>query len=146
MLSSKKSLVFEKVSVPIAEISFLYNSLQNSFSDFLMAEIISLTDFKKTELKVAKILSVEDIAGKDRLYKLEIDVGEEKPRTLFAGIKQFYAKEQLVGKSIIVVANLQPRKIGALESQGMLLAAQAEDGSFALLTVEKAVKPGTPAE
>lgn len=111
-----------------------------------MAETISLDEFKKTELKIAKVLSVEDIPGKDRLYRLEIDIGEEKPRTLFAGIKQFYSKEQLLGKSIVVVANLQPRKIGAIESQGMLLAAEAEDGSFALLTVEKPVKPGTPAE
>ena len=111
-----------------------------------MAEIISFNDFQKTELKVAKIISAEDIPGKDKLYKLEIDIGEEKPRTLFAGLKQCYTKEQLIGKLIVVVANLQPRRIGSIESQGMLLAAEAEDGSYALLTVEKAVKPGTPAE
>ena len=113
-----------------------------------MVEIISFDEFKKTELKVAKILSAEDIPGKDKLYKLEIDIGEEKPRILFAGLKPFYSKKELQGKSIIVVANLQPKPLKGtgIVSEGMLLAAVAEDGSFAFLTVEKPVKPGTPAE
>ena len=98
-----------------------------------MPEIVSFEDFKKLDLRVAKILSVEDIAGKDRLYKLEVDAGEEKPRTLFAGLKQFYTREQLQGRTIIIVANLQPRKLGSIESQGMLLAAKAVDSSYALL-------------
>ena len=111
-----------------------------------MTEAISIDEFRKVELKVAKILLVEDIVGKDRLYLLKIDVGEEQPRTIFAGIKEFYSKEQLQGKSIIIVANLQARRLGSIESQGMLLAVKAVDGSFALLTVEKEVMPGTPAE
>jgi len=107
-----------------------------------MAEIISFDDFKKTELKVAKILNAEDIPGKDRLYKLEIDIGEEKPRTLFAGLKPHYDKEFLVGKQIIVVANLQPRRIGSVESQGMLLAVDVDDKPI-LIFPEKPVPEGS---
>ena len=107
-----------------------------------MAEIISFDDFKKTELKVAKILSAEDIPGKDKLYKLEIEIGEEKPRILFAGLKPHYEKEFLIGKQIIVVANLQPRKLGPIESQGMLLAVDVDDKPI-LIFPEKEVPEGS---
>ncbi|HIH21164.1 MAG TPA: hypothetical protein HA222_00680 [Candidatus Diapherotrites archaeon] len=111
-----------------------------------MAETISFNDFKKAELKVAKILSVEDILGKDKLFKLSIDVGEENPRTLIAGVKESYSKEELVGKQIIVVANLERKRIGSLVSEGMLLAVKASDASYALLTIEKEAAAGTLVE
>lgn len=107
--------------------------------------LITFDEWQKIELKTAKIISVEDIPGKDKLYKLGIDLGSEK-RTLVAGIKQFYSKEQLEGMAIIVVANLAPAKIAGIESNGMLLAVKNEKGEYSLVTVDGEVAPGTKAE
>lgn len=87
------------------------------------AGLINYNHFSKMKLKVGKILEVEDIEGKDKVYKLSVDIGEPEPRTLVAGLKLFYTKEDLKDKYIIVVSNLEPRKIGPFVSQGMLLAA-----------------------
>lgn len=96
---------------------------------------IAFDDFAKVELRVAVVLSAERVKGKDRLLSLQIDLGEEKPRPLVAGVALNYAPEQLVGKRIIVVANLEPRKFGKnLVSHGMLLAAKSAD-QLTLLTV-----------
>jgi methionyl-tRNA synthetase len=105
-------------------------------------EYIEFTDFQKVVLKVGEILEVEDIPKAKKLYKLKVDLGEEQPRTIVAGIKAYYTPEELKGKKVIVVANLKPKKLMGIESQGMLLA--ANDGeNFSLLTVEKPVKNGT---
>ena len=105
-----------------------------------MAEI-SYEEFSKLELKAGTILSAEKVPGADRLYKLSVDVGEEQPRTLVAGIAQQYSVEQLAGKQIIVVANLAPRTLRGIVSQGMLLAADA-DGAPAILSPDKNVPNG----
>lgn len=104
--------------------------------------MVSFEEFKKIELKSAKILAVEDIAGKDKLYKLQIDLGTEK-RQLVAGIKQYYSKEELLGKTIIVVANLEPAVIAGNQSNGMLLAVKTIEGKYSVLTVEGNVAAGT---
>ncbi len=101
---------------------------------------ISFDEFKKAELKVAEIKNVEDIDGADKLYKLEVDVGSEK-RTLVAGIKNAYKKEELIGKKIVVVTNLEPAKIRGITSHGMLLAA-TKDGNVSLLTIDKKIENG----
>jgi methionine--tRNA ligase beta chain len=80
------------------------------------------------------------------LYKLSIEIGEAAPRTLVAGLKPFYSKEQLTGKQIVVVANLDPRPLAGILSQGMLLATKNEKGAYSLLTVEEPVKPGAMVE
>lgn len=108
--------------------------------------MISFVDFSKIELKIAVIQKVDDIAGKDKLFKLEIDAGEGKNRTLVAGIKPFYSKEQLLGKQIVIVANLEPKSLAGILSEGMLLAVENAEGKFSLLTVEEKVKPGTMVE
>jgi methionyl-tRNA synthetase len=105
---------------------------------------ISLNDFKKIDLRVATILEVEDIEGKDRLFKLKIDLGSEQ-RTIVAGIKQCYSKEELKGKQIIVVANLEPAKIAGIVSNGMLLAIGTPE-NLSLLTTDKPRKPGEKVE
>jgi methionyl-tRNA synthetase len=102
--------------------------------------LISIDDFKKVELKSAKVLAVEKVEGADKLLKLQIEVGEEK-RQLVAGIAQHYDPEELIGKTIIIVANLQPAKIRGVESQGMLLAVSDGD-SLSLLTSDKPVGSG----
>ncbi|MBI5884666.1 methionine--tRNA ligase subunit beta [archaeon] len=96
---------------------------------------ISFDDFEKIELRVAKIISVEDVPNADKLYRLEIDLGSEK-RQLVAGIKQDYSKEELAGKQVIVVANLQPARIKGIESNGMLLAVKAKEG-YTLVTADR---------
>ena len=99
-----------------------------------MSDIIKYEDFKKVELKVGTIKKAEDIEGADKLLKLEVDLGKETgKRTICAGIKKYYKKEELIGKQIVVVVNLEPRKMRGLESQGMLLAAVNEDESKVVL-------------
>ena len=103
-------------------------------------ERIKIDDFFKIELKVAKVLEASEIEGADRLLRLRVDLGSQT-RQLVAGIKKSYTPEELVGKHIIVVANLQPATVRGVESQGMLLAASTEDGPV-LATFDKAVAPG----
>ncbi len=103
---------------------------------------ITFDDFLKVDLRVAEIKACEDVEGADKLYKLTIDMGEE--RTIVAGIKLYYSKEELVGKKIAVVANLEPRKLRGIISHGMLLAASNEDkSSVVLLTLDKDIPNGS---
>ncbi|AEA11797.1 methionyl-tRNA synthetase, beta subunit [Thermoproteus uzoniensis 768-20] len=83
--------------------------------------LISIDDFKKIELKVGKVLEAQRIEGSKKLIRLVVDLGSEK-RQIVAGLAEHYAPEALVGKYVIVVANLQPRRLMGYESQGMLLA------------------------
>ncbi len=91
-------------------------------------ETIEFKDWEKLDLRVAKIMKVEEIEGADKLWKLELDVGDLGKRIICAGIKEHYSKEELVGKKIIYFLNLLPRKMRGVESQGMLLAASAPKG------------------
>jgi len=105
--------------------------------------IISFDDWSKLDLRVGQIIKVEDIVGADKLYKLTVDIGHEK-RSLCAGIKEFYSKQELKGKKIIVFVNLTPRKIRGIESQGMLLAAVSDDYSkVVLISPEKDIESGS---
>ena len=90
--------------------------------------IITFNEWNKLDLRVAEILEVEDIKGADKLYKLKIDLGTET-KTLVAGLKQNYTKEELEGKRIIVLTNLEPKTMKGIVSQGMLLAAVNADHS-----------------
>lgn len=104
---------------------------------------INFDDFAKVELRVAEIQNVEDIKGADKLYKLEVSLGEEV-RTICAGIKQFYNHDDLKGKKIIVVANLAPRKLRGIESKGMLLAASnANHTKVSLISPDQDMEPGS---
>ena len=89
--------------------------------------MITIDDFKKIELKVAQIKEVSEHPQADRLYVLKVDTGTEV-RQLVAGIRLGYAKEQLIGRRVVLVANLQPAVIRGVESQGMILAASDEKG------------------
>ena len=98
--------------------------------------------FSETELKVAEVKTAEAVPKSKKLIKLTIDVGEDADRTLVAGIAGHYEPEELVGKQIVVVANLQPAKLMGIESNGMVLAASV-DGAPVLLQPDKAVPNGT---
>ena len=102
---------------------------------------INYDDFGKLDLRVAKILSVEKIPGKSRIIKGEIDLGEEK-RNVIIGGAEFYETDDLVGKIVIVVTNLVPKKIAGIESNAMLLAADMNGKPF-WLTVDDEVALGT---
>ena len=108
--------------------------------------MVNYDDFKKIDLRVAKILEAVRVEGSEKLIKLQIDVGDPPAgggqRQLVAGIGTVYEPEVLVGKQIIIVANLEPRKLMGHESNGMLLAASDDLGSV-LLVPESEVKPGS---
>jgi methionine--tRNA ligase beta chain len=104
--------------------------------------IVTFEDWSKLDLRVAQIKEVEEIEGADKLYKLTVDVGSEiGERTLCAGIKEHYSKEDLEGKKIVMIVNLAPRTMRGIESQGMLLAAVSDDHSKVTL-----VNPGDESE
>ena len=102
---------------------------------------VTIEDFKKCDLRVAKVLQAEEIVGADRIWKLTIDNGSEK-KQIVAGIKKFYTAEQLVGRSIIVLNNLAPSVIRGVESNGMLLAAKHE-AQLSILTVDSDLPAGS---
>ncbi|OGN06477.1 MAG: methionine--tRNA ligase subunit beta [Candidatus Yanofskybacteria bacterium RIFCSPHIGHO2_02_FULL_38_22b] len=106
-------------------------------------DAITYDDFKKLDLRVAKILEAQRVEGSDKLVRLQIEVGELGERQLVAGIGTVYEPAILIGKQIVIVANLEPRKLMGHESQGMLLAASDELGPV-LLAPESEVKEGTP--
>ena len=103
---------------------------------------ISIDDFMKVQLKVAKVLEAERMPKSQKLLKLKVDAGEPEPRTILAGIAESYEPEALVGKSIVIVANLAPRKMMGTESNGMVLAASPDGGPAIVLNAEPAA-PGT---
>lgn len=113
---------------------------QNSVPDG-NADEITIDQFRQVDLRVAEVLAAEKVQGADKLLKLKVNVGEEE-RQIVAGVAQYYAPEELVGKQIIIVYNLKPAVIRGNESRGMLLA--AKDGEvLGVLTVDKRVKNGS---
>jgi methionyl-tRNA synthetase len=107
------------------------------------AQVITIDDFVKVELRAATVLEAEKVPKTEKLLRLIVDLGEAQPRQILAGIAQHYAPEDVVGRKIIVVANLAPRKLRGLESNGMLLAASVgEDGRPVLATFGEDVPNG----
>lgn len=110
--------------------------------------MISFEEFKKVDLRVAKIINAERVEGSEKLIKLQVDLGPstgsggQGQRQIVAGIGKYYEPEKLIGREIIIVVNLEPRKLMGLESQGMLLAANL-DGEPVLLMPDREVPSGT---
>jgi methionyl-tRNA synthetase len=106
--------------------------------------IITIDDFAKLDLRVALVLAVERVPKTEKLMKLELDLGDEK-RTIVSGIAQFYEPEALVGKRIVIIANLKPARIRGVESRGMLLAAggRADGEDLGVVTFDREIPPGT---
>ncbi len=103
--------------------------------------MISFDEFKRLDLRIGKITKVESVAGADKLLRLEVDIGSET-RQLVAGIAERYAADALIGREIVMVTNLEPRVLKGVESQGMLLAADAS-GEPVLLSPDREVPPGS---
>jgi len=102
---------------------------------------ISIDEFMKVELRVAKVLEAEAVPKSKKLLKLKVDTGSDQ-RTIVAGIAEAYQPEQLVGRTIVIVANLQPAKLMGVESNGMVLAASPEGGLPMLVSVDPSIPPG----
>jgi methionine--tRNA ligase beta chain len=103
--------------------------------------MVSYNAFKEMEIRVGKVLEIEDIEGADKLYLVTVDIGIEV-RKLVAGIKPWYTKEELVGKTVVVLVNLEPKVIRGVESKGMLLATLS-DGKLSMLTTDRETSPGS---
>ncbi len=103
---------------------------------------ITYDDFQKIDLRVARVLSAERVPKSTKLLKLQISVGAER-RQVVAGIAQHYAPDDLVGKTVVVVFNLQPAKLMGQESQGMILAASDDSGKLAILTPAVEIADGS---
>jgi len=103
---------------------------------------ISIDDFSKIDLRIAKIVNAEHVEGADKLLKLTLDLGEAGPRTVFAGIKSAYRPEDLIGRLTPMVANLAPRKMKFGMSEGMVLAASGEGPGIFLLSPDSGAAPG----
>jgi methionyl-tRNA synthetase len=101
---------------------------------------IAIDDFARVDLRVAEVVAAEAVPKSDKLLKLTVTVGGER-RTVVAGIAEHYAPTDLVGKRVVIVANLQPRKLRGIESQGMILAGEA-DGRLAVLIPDRELPPG----
>ena len=109
-----------------------------------MAEKIDFGAFQKVEMRVGEIKGVEDHPNADKLFVMKVDLGEESERTIVAGLRNYYSKEDLQGKKAIFVVNLAPAMLRGVESNGMVLAAVSEDHKeVKISTVDGDVKPGT---
>ena len=106
------------------------------------SNLINIKDFAKVELRIAKIVKAEAIEEADKLIKLHLDVGDLGERTVFAGIKSAYDPESLNGRHVVLVANLEPRKMKFGVSEGMVLASSNDEGSIYLISPDEGAKPG----
>ncbi|MBA4718194.1 MAG: tRNA-binding protein [Nitrosopumilus sp.] len=106
-------------------------------------DTISYDDFTKLDIRVTKIIETEPIEGKSRIIKGKIDLGNDDQRDVIIGGAQYYQPEDLIGKTVIVIANLEPKKMTGVESNAMLLATDVDDKPF-WLTVNEDVPLGSP--
>ena len=104
--------------------------------------MLSFDEFKKLDLRLARVLEARKVEGTDKLLSLTVDLGDGDERPMVAGIAERYDPDALVGKTIVVVANLEPAKIRGVESRAMLLAAIGDD-SIAVVVPDKDLPPGT---
>jgi len=103
--------------------------------------IVNFEEFEKIDLRVGKVIEAERVEGSDKLLKLQIDLGEEK-RQILAGIGKAYSPEEMKGKSVVVIVNLEPREMMGLMSQGMVLAVK-DNNNLSVLLPEKEIIPGS---
>ncbi len=142
------SLLFEKIEDDVVDAQvqkLLDMEKANAEENYRAADIkkdIAFEDFEKLDIRVGTVLSCERVPKADKLLKFEIADGLEN-RTIVSGIAKYYNPEQLVGKQICFIANLPPRKLRGIESQGMILSAENFNGDLSVLTLDREVKPGS---
>ena len=144
----KAELLFEKIEVSVIEAQIqklLDTKKANEEANYQtkpIRENITFDDFTKLDIRVGTVLECTKVPKADKLLQFRIDDGLEK-RTIVSGIAQHYKPEELVGKQVCFIANLAPRKLKGIVSEGMILSAENWDGGLAVITPEKAVKPGS---
>lgn len=104
---------------------------------------VSFDDWLKVEMKVAKIVGVEKVPNRDKLYKIQVELGEKEPRQIISGLVPYYTPEELMDRKIIVVSNLTPATIAGQQSNGMLVGAENSEGKFVLLSVSEDIEVGS---
>ena len=141
----KGEILFKKIEIEENKIVEQKTNKPQSIEGIMTMSEVKIDDWAKLDLRVAQIKKVEDIEGADKLYKLTLDVGKEiGQRTICAGLKQFYKKEDLKNKKIILFANLAPRVMKGIESKGMLLAASTDNHEkVVLISPEKDIELGS---
>jgi len=102
---------------------------------------MNIEEFQKIDLRIGKIIVAEKVENSDKLLRLEVDFGNEW-RQIVSGIANYYKPEELIGKKVAFVFNLEPKMIKGIESQGMILASEDENGNLALLVPDKEIKEG----
>jgi methionyl-tRNA synthetase len=105
-----------------------------------LSEDISYKDFKKLDVRIGTISEIEKVKGSDKLYKIQVDMGDHQ-RQILSSLVDYYAEEEMMGKRIAVVCNLKPAKMFGLVSNGMLLCAE-KDSELSLITTDKPIKNG----
>ena len=108
-----------------------------------VGELCTIDDFAKLDIRTATVTACEKVKKSDKLLKFTLDDGSGTPRTILSGIQAWYNPEDLIGKQVLFIANLAPRVMKGIESQGMILSAENFDGSISVTTVEHPVKPGS---
>ena len=138
----KDYLVYTKINPYKPLLKRLEKAKINEEIEMEDSNLINIKDFAKVELRVAKIVKAEGIEEADKLIKLHLDVGDLGERTVFAGIKSAYDPENLNGRHVVLVANLEPRKMKFGVSEGMVLASSDDEGSIYLISPDEGAKPG----
>ncbi len=136
----KMSEATEKKPAEVDNTAKAAAEVKNEDKDETNANLITIDDFSKVELRVAKVIEAEKVEKADKLLKMKLQVGEET-RQVVSGIAKYYTPEEMVGKTLILVANLKPAKLRGIESQGMILAATNENG-LSLVTIDKDLGSG----
>lgn len=134
---NEPKLLFTRIEDDMIEAQINKLGDKNAAVEESKVDLITYDDFQKIQLRTAKVVSAEKIKKSKKLLKLQVEIGCEK-RQIIAGVAEYYEPEYLIGKIIIVVANLQPAKLMGQESQGMMLAASSEDGKLCFVSPEKA--------
>jgi len=140
--ANKENLQATPAPQPHSEQRHAQHQQNEANADAEESAYISIDDFTKVDLRIAKIVNAEHVEGAEKLLKLSLDIGEEKPRQVFAGIKSAYDPTTLVGRLTMMVANLAPRKMKFGMSEGMVLAASDERGGPFILSPDSGAQPG----
>ena len=144
------SLLFEKIEDDAieAQLKKLEDTKKaNAAASYKAAPIkktIDFSDFEKLDIRVGHIKACEKVKKANKLLKFTLDDGSGKDRTIVSGIAKFYQPEELIGKDVLFIANLAPRKLMGIESQGMILSAENFDGNLSVTSILREVKPGSP--
>jgi methionyl-tRNA synthetase len=142
-MTNVPSILFAKIEDDLVEFEVAkltkINEVETAFEP--QKEAINFEDFGKMDIRLGTILSAEKVEKADKLLKLLVDTGIDK-RTVVSGIAQHYSPEEIVGKTVSILMNLAPRKIKGIESQGMILMAENEEGKLSFMTPEKGFSAG----